>query len=328
MMLEGIVEDFLDEVFPGGALVVFRKDGVIHEEYFGSLEIGGEQVDSETMYDVASLTKVVITAPLVLKMVEIGKLSLQSRIGDFFEELKDDWKGSLRVFDLLTHTSGLPPYVDLTSVQNPREYVSKIFKSYETGKSVVYSCMGYIILGFLLEKITGRSLNDLAKEYIFKPAGMKRSSYNPKSGKIAPTTFKGVVHDPNARALGGVSGNAGLFSTAEDLANFMIAYINGRIIHQSIVDLAIKDFTPSLEDHRGLGWKVKMGLSEVFPEIISDGSFGHTGYTGTYLWYDPKKDCGAALFTNRVNISDTQRSKSLMNEFRRRAGNKVIVSCL
>ena len=326
-MIENIAEDFLGKVFPGGALVVFKKSGIVHEEYFGNLEIGGEPVDSETMYDLASLTKVIVTAPLVLKMVELGKLSLQSRLGEFFDQLKDDWKGSLRIFDLLTHTSGLPPYVDLTDVQNPREYVFKLFKSYETGKSVVYSCMGYIILGFLLEKITGRSLDDLAREYVFKPAGMERSSYNPKNGKIAPTTFRGIVHDPNARALGGISGNAGLFSTATDAAKFMISYINGKIIHPAIVKLATKDFTPELEDHRGLGWKIKIGFSEVFPEIASDGTFGHTGYTGTYLWYDPSKGCGAVLFTNRVNISDTQRSKSLMNEFRRRAGNKVIVSC-
>ena len=326
-MIEGIVEDFLGKVFPGGALVVFKESGIVYEEYFGNLEIDGEPVDSETMYDVASLTKVIVTAPLTLKMVELGKLSLQSRLGEFFEELKDDWTGSLKIFDLLTHTSGLPPYVDLTSIQNPREYVFKIFKSYETGKSVVYSCMGYIILGFLLEKITGKKLDELAKEYVFKPARMKRASYNPKDGKIAPTTFKGTVHDPNARALGGVSGNAGLFSTAADAAKFMISYISGKIIHPSIVKLATKNLTPELEDHRGLGWKIKVGLSEVFPEIASDGTFGHTGYTGTYLWYDPSRDCGAALFTNRVNISDTPRSKSLMNEFRRRAGNRVIVSC-
>ncbi len=326
-MIENIVEDFMGKVFPGGALVVFKKNGVVHEEYFGTLEKGGDPVDSETMYDLASLTKVIVTAPLTLKMIEIGKLSLQSRLDEFFEELREDWKGSLRIFDLLTHTSGLPPYVDLTGVQNPREYVFKIFKSYETGRSVVYSCIGYIILGFLLERIAEKKLDKLAKKYIFKPAGMERSSYNPKNGRIAPTTFKGIVHDPNARALGGISGNAGLFSTAIDAAKFMISYINGKIIHPVIVELATKDFTPNLEDHRGLGWKIKEGLSEVFPELASDGTFGHTGYTGTYLWYDPSRDCGAVLLTNRVNLSDTPRSKSLMNEFRRRAGNKVIVSC-
>jgi CubicO group peptidase (beta-lactamase class C family) len=329
-MIEDILERFMGKTFPGGVLVVFRKSEVIFEEAFGHLERGGGPVSSDTIYDLASLTKVVVTAPLILKLIEMGKISIQSKLSEFFPELSGDWKGSLKIVDLLTHTSGLPAYVDLTGVPNPRDYVFKLFRAYETGKSVVYSCMGYIILGFLVEEITGRKLDEIANEWLFKPLRMNSTMYNPPDkalSRVAPTTERGVVHDPNARALGGVSGNAGLFSTGPDLAKFMIAYVNGQVVHPSIVELATKDFTSDLNDHRGLGWKLRVGLSEVFPELASDQTFGHTGYTGTEIWYDPVKDCGAILLTNRVNLGDTQSSKSEINEFRRRVGNRVIVSC-
>ncbi|MCD6450203.1 MAG: beta-lactamase family protein [Thermotogaceae bacterium] len=330
-MIEDIVEEFVGKVFPGGILAVFRKSGVIHVEPFGKKSLNGENVDENTVYDLASLTKVLATAPLVLKAVEEGKLSLSSRLSDFFDELKNDWKKDVRIYHLLTHTSGLPAYYNLEGIGHKRIAVLRLEKEYEPFSKAVYSCMGFITLGFILEEIYQKPLDELAKEKLYEPLGLNNTFYKPlvySVKNIAPTTFKGIVHDPNARALSGVSGNAGLFSTAVDVAKFMVSYINGKILSVQTVEMATKNYTEGLGDGRGLGWQIKRSFSEVYPNLIHDGSFGHTGYTGTEVWYDPYADCGVVLLTNRVNIEDTDGSKRLMNEFRRRVGNRVITQCI
>ncbi len=330
-MIEDIVKEFVGKVFPGGVLTVFKRSGVIHVEPFGRKSLDGDDVDENTMYDLASLTKVLATAPLTLKAVEEGKLSLSSRLSDFFEELEDDWKRDVRIYHLLTHTSGLPAYHNLEGVEHKRKAVLELKKEYESFSKVVYSCMGFITLGFILEKIYKKSLDELAMEKLYEPLGLKNTLYKPivySVKNIAPTTFKGIVHDPNARALSGVSGNAGLFSTAIEVAKFMVSYINGEVVSLQTVKMATKNYTEGLGDNRGLGWQIKKSFSEVYPNLIHDGSFGHTGYTGTEVWYDPYADCGVVLLTNRVNMADTMESKRLINEFRRRVGNRVITKCV
>ena len=330
-MIEDIVKEFAMKVFPGGVLAVFRKSGIVHVEPFGRKNLDGDEVDENTMYDLASLTKVLATAPLILKAVEEGKLSLSSRLSDFFEELENDWKKDVRIYHLLTHTSGLPAYYNLEGAEHKRKTVLGLKKEYEPFSRVVYSCMGFITLGFVLEKIYQKPLDELAREKLYKPLGLKNTLYKPivySVKNIAPTTFKGIVHDPNARALSGVAGNAGLFSTAVDVAKFMVSYINGGVVSLQTVEIATKNYTEGLGDNRGLGWQIKKSFSEVYPNLIHDGSFGHTGYTGTQVWYDPYADCGVVLLTNRVNIADTDESKMLMNEFRRRVGNRVITKCV
>ena len=321
------MEEFVGKVFPGGVAVVFKKSGVIHWESFGSVSRDGGKPDLDTIYDLASLTKVVVTAPLVMMAVERGLITPHTRLSDVLIELREDWKGDLRIFDLLTHTSGLPAYVNLSGNPNPRETVLKLEKDYETGKKVVYSCMGYITLGLVLERIFNKRLNEIAHEMIFEKLNMRSSFFNPSEGfrsRVAPTTTLGTVHDPNARALGGVSGNAGLFSSARDLSSFILAYLNGELISKASLDYAMRDHTSSLNEHRGIGWKIKWDGSPSFPELLSNGSIGHTGYTGTMMWYDSKRDLGLILLTNRVHLGDDERSKRMIQEFRRRLGNYVL----
>ena len=331
MIPSDVVSKFVGKIFPGGVAVVFRKSGILDWESFGSVDDSGKRPDLDTIYDVASLTKVIVTAPLVMVAVEEGLITPLTKLSDVLEELEGDWKGELRIFDLLTHTSGLPAYHDLTGSSDPRRTVLDLDRDYERGSKVVYSCMGYITLGFVLERIFKKDLNDIAREMIFERIGMESSFFNPPKSfldRVAPTTLHGKVHDPNARALGGVSGNAGLFTSALDITRFMVAYLNFKLLSRASVEYAIEDHTSDLNDHRGIGWRIKHEGALPFPELLSDGSIGHTGYTGTMVWYDLQRDCGLVLLTNRVYSGDTDLSKRMIQEFRRRVGNHVISRCV
>ena len=318
-----------DKAFPGATLAVgLRGKVAIHA--FGKLGYGAKSpaVVPTTMYDIASLTKVVVTTTLVAKLAEgdfAVPLDLDAKIERFLPEWANgpqpEWRHRVTVRHLLTHTSGLPPFKEYWRTSKSRQdTLTKIFAEpleYEPGTKEVYSDLGIILMSEIIDRLTGRRLDDLANSFVFSPLGMKNSMYKPPKKlwpTIAPTEIdndyrhrliQGEVHDENAYAIGGVSGHAGVFSTAPDLAAFCQMLLNGGVYaHQRILRRAtVTQFTTPQQlsgGSRTLGWAVPTpgGLSGHY---FSEHSFGHTGFTGTSIWIDPDRQLFVVFLTNRVH---------------------------
>ena len=321
-----------DKAFPGATLAVgYRGRVAIHA--FGNLSYEGNApaVDVRTLYDIASLTKVVVTTTLAAKLVEGDfpvPLDLDAKVERYLPEWvasangQDlEWRHKVTVRHLLTHTAGLPPFKEYwRTSKNKQETVSRIFAEaldYEPGTKEVYSDLGIILMAEIIERLTGRALDDLARAQIFSPLGMKDTMYRPAKNLwpgIAPTEFdrnlrhrlvQGEVHDENAFTMGGVSGHAGVFSTAPDLAAFCQMLLNGGVYahHRVLKRATIAQFTepqPLSNGTRTLGWVVPTEGSSS-GHYFSAHSFGHTGFTGTSIWIDPDRQLFVVLLTNRVN---------------------------
>ena len=318
-----------DKAFPGATLAVGYKDKVaLHA--FGKLSYDPKspQVNLRTMYDVASLTKVIVTTTLVEKLVEgdfPSPLLLDAPIERYLPEWasgpQPEWRHMVTVRHLMTHTSGLPPFKEYWRTSKGKDDTLRMIFAEplesEPGTKMVYSDLGIILMAEIIERLTGRTLDDLANQYIFAPLGMHDSMFKPPKKlwpSIAPTEFdsvyrhrliQGEVHDENAFAIGGVSGHAGLFSTAPDLAAFCQMLLNGGVYgHQRILRRAtIAEFTVPQELAKGtrtLGWVVPTEGSSS-GHYFSAHSFGHTGFTGTSIWIDPDRQLFVVLLTNRVN---------------------------
>jgi beta-glucosidase-like glycosyl hydrolase/CubicO group peptidase (beta-lactamase class C family) len=321
-----------DKAFPGATLAVgYRGRVAIHA--FGNLSYEGNApaVDVRTMYDIASLTKVVVTTTLAAKLVEGDfpvPLDLDAKVERYLPEWvasangQDlEWRHKVTVRHLLTHTAGLPPFKEYwRTSKSKQETVSRIFAEaldYEPGTKEVYSDLGIILMAEIIERLTGRALDDLARAQIFSPLGMKDTMYRPAKNLwpgIAPTEFdrnlrhrlvQGEVHDENAFTMGGVSGHAGVFSTAPDLAAFCQMLLNGGVYrhHRVLKRATIAQFTepqPLSNGTRTLGWVVPTEGSSS-GHYFSAHSFGHTGFTGTSIWIDPDRQLFVVLLTNRVN---------------------------
>ena len=323
-----------DKAFPGATLAVGYHGNVsIHA--FGKLTYDAQTlaVTEQTKYDIASLTKVVATTTLVAKLVEGDfpvPLDLDARIDRYLPEWsatpqlnpqQKEWRSKVTVRHLLTHTSGLPPFKEYwRTSKGKQDTLTRILAEpldYEPGTKEVYSDLGIILMAGIVERLTGRTLDDLAKTYVFDPLKMSNTTFRPAKKlwpQIAPTEVdnnlrhrlvQGEVHDENAFAIGGVSGHAGLFSTAPDLAAFCQMLLNGgSYTHQRILRRAtVAQFTTPQQlsgGTRTLGWAVPTegGSSGHF---FSAHSFGHTGFTGTSIWIDPDRELFVVLLTNRVN---------------------------
>jgi beta-N-acetylhexosaminidase len=328
-----------DKAFPGATLAVgYRGKVAIHP--FGNLsyDANAPAADLRTMYDIASLTKVVATTTLVAKLAEGDfpvPLDLDAKIDRYLPEWtagwqvgKDltnaeevEWRSRVTVRHLLTHTSGLPPFKEYwRTSQSKEQTLAKIFAEpleYEPGTKEVYSDLGIILMAEIVERLTGRPLDDLARVYVFSPLGMKDTMFRPMKTQwtwIAPTEFdgnlrkrlvQGEVHDENAFAMGGVAGHAGVFSTAPDLAAFCQMLLNGGVYahHRILKRATIAQFTAPQKlsnGTRALGWAVPTEGSSS-GHFFSAHSFGHTGFTGTSIWIDPDRQLFVVLLTNRVH---------------------------
>jgi beta-N-acetylhexosaminidase len=318
-----------EKAFPGATLAVgYRGKVAVHAIGKLSYDAKAPTTTPNTMYDIASLTKVVATTTLVAKLAEgdfAVPLDLDAKIERYLPEWASgpnaEWRHKVTVRHLLTHTSGLPPFKEYwRTSKNKQGTLTKIFAEpleYEPGTKEVYSDLGIILMAEIIERLTGRTLDDLAKSYIFSPLGMKDTMYRPPKKlwpQIAPTEIdnnlrhrlvQGEVHDENAFAIGGVSGHAGLFSTAPDLSAFCQMLLNGGVYaHQRILRRAtIAQFTTPQQlsgGTRTLGWAVPTegGSSGHY---FSAHSFGHTGFTGTSIWIDPDRQLFVVLLTNRVH---------------------------
>jgi len=327
--LDVLEKAIADKAFPGATLAVGYKDKVaLHA--FGKLSYDAKspQVNLRTMYDVASLTKVIVTTTLAEKLVEgdfPSPLQLDAPVERYLPEWasgpQPEWRHRVTVRHLLTHTSGLPPFKEYWRTSKSKQDTLKMIFAEplenEPGTKMVYSDLGVILLGEIIERLTGQTLDQLANEYIFAPLGMHDSMYKPPKKiwpSIAPTEFdanfrkrlvQGEVHDENAYAMGGVSGHAGVFSTAPDLAAFCQMLLNGGVYehHRILRRATIAQFTAPQELAKGtrtLGWVVPTEGSSS-GHYFSPHSFGHTGFTGTSIWIDPDRQVFVVLLTNRVN---------------------------
>jgi beta-N-acetylhexosaminidase len=320
----------IEGAIPGGVLAVGLHDQLIVRP-FGKLtrDAKAPAVTANTVYDMASLTKVIATTTSVMILVQQKRLDLDTPVARYLPEwsaaAKSDpdpsWRARVTIRNLLLHNSGLPAHRDFYKQAKGHDAVLALVLAeplvHEPGTKVEYSDLGFIVLSEIVQRLTGVPLDEYTKQHIFAPLGMNASQFNPPRKlwpTIAPTEndvdfrkrlLQGEVHDENAWALGGVSGHAGLFSTAADTAIFAQMILNGGIYahHRILTRATIQQFTARQaigDTARTLGWDVPTQPSSS-GQYFSADSFGHTGFTGTSLWVDPDRDLFVILLTNRVN---------------------------
>ncbi len=299
--------------FPGAAVVVGRHGAIVWERGYGTLDWrSGEMVDAgRTMYDLASLTKVVATTAAAMVLVDRGKLRLDDHATRYLPAFSGGGKDAVTIRDLLMHRSGLPAGRDLpgrgAQSEAARRAVLATRLVYPPGSVTEYSDLGLDVMGFVIEHITREPLDQFVRRTVYGPLGMRSTMFRPAQelrARIAPTTTnaaRGDVHDGNARALAGVAGHAGLFSTASDLAVFAQLMLDGGVAGSTrlFADTIVRAFTQPGPDWRGLGWQTCPGDGSC-GQYLSSRAFGHTGFTGTSMWIDPERDLFVIVLTNSV----------------------------
>ncbi|WP_256759447.1 serine hydrolase [Cohnella sp. WQ 127256] len=327
-----------NRLIPGAAAAIQWKGKRIRYATGLSVDTDEEMlpVRYDTIYDCASLTKVVVTLPLVLMLMDQGKLQLEDHISNIVPEFTRNEAKAMTIRHLLTHTSGLASSGDFHSLpctlDNLLHRLGSEPLSFEPGKQVVYSDLGFIVLGSIIARMMDMSIDQAAKRYIFDPLGMRDSCFCPPSDllpRIAPTEmsqetgkhWRGIVHDENARALKGISGHAGLFSTADDLLQYAALWLNkGFVNNQCLISPAtiatsIESQTRNLSSRRGLGWVLRGDQADVSGSLFSHETYGHTGFTGTSLYIDPKLNRAVVLLTNRVHYGRGHNITQLRSHF-------------
>ena len=305
---------------PGAVLLVGHDGQAIYRKAYGNraLEPRREPMTLETIFDLASLTKVIATTTAVMKLVEQGKIRLNDPVAKYLPEFGQNGKEDITVRQLLTHYSGLGPDLDLKTIWEGKEtaYRMAFGEAPETlpGSRFSYSDVNFIVLGALVERVSGETLDKYCERRIFAPLKMMHTRFTPPAAlrpKIAPTQYdenehmlRGVVHDPTARRMGGVAGHAGLFSTADDLAKFSQALLNGGggvLSALSVEKMTRPEQPPSAPVLRGFGWDIDSPFSSNRGDLLPVGSYGHTGFTGTSMWIDPTTQTYIILLTNAVH---------------------------
>ncbi|MCM3636736.1 beta-lactamase family protein [Sporosarcina luteola] len=310
------------QVTPGAVIRVRHKGEIVLDETVGtnSLEDDRVPISNSHLFDMASLTKVMVTLPAILQICETGEIHLHDKVAMFIPSFQKHGKESVTIKQLLTHSSGLTahrPFFErrLSAVDVLKEIVEEKLE-YAPDTDVVYSDLGFILLMEIIEKVTGQKIDEYAKQHLFGPMGMKNTGYKPaiERQRYAPTEYYdhlqdhkyGIVHDDNTEFMGGISCHAGLFSTMEDLSVFTKMLENdGMHEGKKILDpywLAVsrRNFTPFADESRGLGWQLKGGGASPAGDLMSQGTYGHTGFTGTSFYIDPERELTVMLLTNRV----------------------------
>ena len=357
--LDSIMNEAIHEhAFPGGQLLVAKDGAVVYNKSFGSFEYspGSSKVNASTIYDLASVTKVIATTSAIMRLYDEEKIRLDDSVMKYIPEFGNKGKEKITIRNLLLHNGGLPAFKRLyLTCKSPEEVLDSIYQTemiYPIGDSTVYSDFDFILLGKIVEKISGVTLDKYVDSVFFKPLGMPSTIFSAEGGsasggnppssilkEIAPTEYdsvyrkrlmQGEVHDENAFALGGVSGHAGLFSTASDLSIFLQMIMNGGNYggRQYLKPETIKLFSTRQGKHstRALGWDTKTvnGYSSA-GTLFGEKSFGHTGFTGTSVWVEPEKNIFVILLTNRVNPT---RNNSKIMQIRPKVHDAVIKALL
>jgi uncharacterized protein YbbC (DUF1343 family)/CubicO group peptidase (beta-lactamase class C family) len=315
-----IEQAIAEKQVPGAVLIVGHDGAVIYRKAYGSraLEPRREAMTLDTVFDLASLTKVVATTTSVMQLVEQGKVRLNDPVAKYLPEFAQNGKDDITVRQLLIHFSGLEPDLDLKATWEGKQTAYGLAfadaPAEAPGSKFTYSDVNFIVLGALVERVSGETLDEYVQRHIFVPLKMARTRYVPPAAwlpKIAPTQYDenehmlwGVVHDPTARRMGGVAGHAGLFSTVDDLAKFAQTLLNGG--EGILSELTVEKMTrpeqpPAAPVLRGFGWDIDSPLSSNRGDLLPVGSFGHTGWTGTSIWIDPTTKTYIILLTNAVH---------------------------
>jgi uncharacterized protein YbbC (DUF1343 family)/CubicO group peptidase (beta-lactamase class C family) len=315
-----------------GAVYWFEQDGRAQHWAQGNRALvpAVQAMTEDTVFDIASLSKVVATLPAVMLLVERGRLRLEAPVRDYLPEFGN---GEITLKQLLTHTSGLPPGLPkVNGTHTWRGYGEGLRRALECrpepgpGRGFRYSDVNFILLGEIVQRVSGRSLKAFVEGEIFAPLGMTDSGYLPEGARlarVAPTErdesgqmLRGVVHDPTARHMGGVAGHAGVFSTAADLARYARFSLNGGpLLKPETLRLMQSVQTPAtVRDRRGLGWDLDSVFSSPRGSLYGLGSFGHSGYTGTALWIDPGTRSFYVLLTTRLHPDGKGQTRDLYRE--------------
>ncbi|HLB91049.1 MAG TPA: serine hydrolase [Terriglobales bacterium] len=322
-VLDPIINDAISQrQIPGAVLIVGHNGQIVYRKAYGSRAIVPRQeaMTLDTVFDCASLTKVIATTTAIMQLWEQGKFRMNDPMAKYIPEFAQNGKQDITIRQLLVHYSGLPDDLDLIKKWEGKEtaYRMAFEMSPERppGASFVYSDINFIVLGALVERLSGESLDEYAQRHIFGPLGMKETRFLPPSSwelRIAPTEedenhrlLRAVVHDPTARRMGGVAGHAGVFSTADDLAIFAQTLLDGGrgvLTPPAIAKMAVPQQPVNSTTLRGFGWDIDSPFSTNRGELLPVGSYGHTGFTGTSLWIDPTTRTYIVLLTNAVHMN-------------------------
>jgi uncharacterized protein YbbC (DUF1343 family)/CubicO group peptidase (beta-lactamase class C family) len=319
-VLDSVVQDAIDHHLAPGAVLLVGHDGkVIYRKAFGnrSLEPARSAMTVDTIFDIASLTKVVATTTAIMQLEEQGRIRINDPVVKYIPEFGQNQKEDITIRDLLTHHSGLAPDLDLTQAWSGRDVAYRMAFASDpiapAGVRFIYSDINFIVLGAVVERVTGMPLDAYCEQEIFAPLGMAHTRFRPPPDwyeRIAPTEYdehgqmlRGIVHDPTSRRMGGVAGHAGVFSTADDLAAFAQALLNGgpALSRLAIEKMTMPEQPPTSPAVRGFGWDIDSPYASNRGELLPVGSFGHTGFTGTSIWIDPTTRTYVILLTNSVH---------------------------
>lgn len=340
------IKELLEEgvnksAFPGASFAVVLKNGTVLEDFVGykslyptkSLNRGNE------IYDVASLTKVISTTTMIMKLIEEGRLSLHTRVKELLPLFQHE---EIEIHHLLTHSSGLaadiPKAYTLRNRQDVEEKIYQASLMNQVGEKIVYSDIGYMILGFIIETLTEKRLDEYADEVIFKPLEMHHTSYRPDPSLCAPTEYRdddvyqgylqGKVHDEKSFALEGLSGHAGLFSTVSDISKFILSFLNNdeKVLKKESVDslfvlrkeMKRENLSPLV---RAYGWDKPTKGGTAGDYVSFDHSIVHTGFTGCNMWMDRSKGIGFVMLSNAVH---PKREGNGIIAYRNKIGNIII----
>ncbi|WP_459557521.1 serine hydrolase domain-containing protein [Lacunimicrobium album] len=320
--IDEIVEEGIrQEKMPGCVVLIGRRAGIAYHKAYGNLSLKPDvrPMLTDTVFDLASLTKPIATATSIMLLVERGQIDITKPVADYEPDFANNGKESITVLQLLTHQSGLIPDNPLADYLQSADDAFRrllLLKPVATpGEKFMYSDVNFIMLGYLVKKITGLNVNEFSHQEIFSPLGMSETGYNPAEPlreRAALTQeregrwMRGEVHDPRAYKLDGIAGHAGLFSTASDLSRYATMLLNkGELNGRRIFKPETIDFmtTPVKVPGglRGLGWDIRTGYSSQRGDMMSSRAYGHGGFTGTSLWIDPVRDLYVIFLSNRVH---------------------------
>ena len=320
--IDTIVErGIADGQMPGAVVVVAGQNDVYYAKAFGDRQLKPTAVPMtlDTVFDLASLTKPIATATSVMKLVEDGKVDLDAPVARYIPEFGQNGKDAITVSDLLLHIGGLIPDNALRDYddgpQKSWERIHALKPTSPRGTKFAYTDVGFLVLGELVHRISGQSLDEFSTNRIFQPLGMTETMFNPHDAlcqRAAPTEMRadqwmmGQVHDPRAFRLGGVAGHAGLFATAGDLVTYGQMMLGGGTKGSTTMlnPKTVATMTQSREVPRGTrtyGWDHRSPYSKNRGDSLSDAAFGHGGFTGTVMWIDPEKKIVFVLLSNRLH---------------------------
>lgn len=321
-VLDPIINDAITrQQLPGAVVIVGHNGQIVYRKAYGDRALlpRREVMTLDTIFDCASLTKVVATTTALMQLWEQGKFRMADPVAKYLPEFAQNGKQDITIRQLFVHYSGLTEDLDLVKRwegKNTGYHMAfEMAPDRPPGSAFVYSDVNFVVLGALLEQLSGESLDEYAAQHVFAPLGMKETRFLPPASwlpRIAPTedenhhVLHGVVHDPTARRMGAVAGHAGMFSTADDLATFAQALLEGGrgvLTPATIAKMTAPQQPVNSTVLRGFGWDIDSPFSTTRGGLLPVGSFGHTGFTGTSLWIDPTTDTYIVLLTNAVHMN-------------------------